>query len=504
MKNLFLFFLAFVLFIIIGCQNNPQPNNAVEQAHVMGTSSSTDSTPSVFIVQNDTVKTNKPLFEKKVPINKRCYLPPIITLESEKDTLTKEINAETKNDFLMPSDNIFDKKSQFFTFNANQETTLHGIEGITLTIPADCFEAETGNILRGVGQLEMKEFLKTSDMILANLTTQSDGKMLETGGMIYLNVKDAEGHSVKIRSDKNIKITLPPSVKTADKQLFYGNQQTNGQINWTQAQPIVTKQNTNNYTIIEQNPEFPNGQAALFRFIQNEMVYPKIARENKIEGTVYVSFTVLPEGSLADIQIRRGIGAGCNEEAIRILKKMPRWRPARSQGKRVSLAYTLPIKFSLNASLNASTGQTDSLQTHIPWEAQDTAYANKFVEIMDEQDAIMRSNRLGWINCDRFINFQNTTDFVVSTNKTDVDVRLVFKNYRSIASSVSDSEKKAHFSNVPNGEPVFIVATSPEGYQFNISVTEAVITKDKISKIELKTVEKDIFLQELHRLDVIK
>lgn len=509
MKSLILFSFAFVLFITIGCRNNPQPNNTVEQASTKdSTSVSKNSTPSVSLVQNDTIKVTKQILVKKIPLSTRCYLPPVIKFEQENDTPSKDINTETlmvsKNNVAPKSDNVFNKKSQFFTFNAHQETILQGNEGTILTIPTDCFETETGNILRGVGQIELKEFLKTSDMILSNLTTQSDGKMLETGGMIYLNAKDAEGHSIKIRPEKNIAIVLPPSAKTADKQLFYGNKQADGQINWTSGKPIITKQNTNNYTIIDQNPEFPNGQAALFRFIQNEMVYPNIARENNIEGTVFVNFTVLPEGSLTNIQVRRGIGGGCNEEAIRILKKMPRWRPGRSQGKRVSVAYTLPIKFSLNTPMPSNRDVSTVPKDTIPWEAQDTTYANKYVEMLDEQDAVMRSNRLGWINCDRFINFQNTTDFVVWTNKTDADVRLVFKNYRSIVSLVSDSEKKVHFAKVPIGEPIFIVATSPEGYQFNISVTEATITKDSNTKIELKTVEKDIFLQELHRLDMIK
>ena len=61
-----------------------------------------------------------------------------------------------------------------------------------------------------------------------------------------------------------------------------------------------------------------------------------------------------------------------------------------------------------------------------------------------------------------------------------------------------------HFNNVPIGEPVFIVATSPEGKAFNVSVTETTITRDHSPIIELKTVEKDVFLRELHRLDTLK
>jgi hypothetical protein len=123
--------------------------------------------------------------------------------------------------------------------------------------------------------------------------------------------------------------------------------------------------------------------------------------------------------------------------------------------------------------------------------------------MLDAQEYIMHTKKLGWINCDGFLNLQNAqkTDFVVWNNKQDAEIRLVFKNYRSILAAWSNLEKKAHFVGVPIGQPVFIVATSPEGGKFNVSVTETTISKDQSTTIELKTVEKQTFLKELHRLD---
>lgn len=173
MKNLSLFFLALVLFITICCQNNPQSNNTVEKAQVIADTSFflKNTPPSVSLMQNGTVDTRKQLPEKKGLLSTRCYLPPIITVEQEEYTPSNAINAETmmvsKNNFAPASDNVFNKKSQFFTFNANQETILHGAEGTTLTIPTDCFETETGNILRGVGQIELKTVEK--DIFLQEL-----------------------------------------------------------------------------------------------------------------------------------------------------------------------------------------------------------------------------------------------------------------------------------------------------------------------------------------------
>ena len=77
------------------------------------------------------------------------------------------------------------------------------------------------------------------------------------------------------------------------------------------------------------------------------MRYPAMARESNIQGRVYVSFIVEKDGSVSNIQLLRGIGGGCDEEAIRVVGAMPQWQPGRQNGRAVRVAYNLPIRFSL-------------------------------------------------------------------------------------------------------------------------------------------------------------
>ena len=98
---------------------------------------------------------------------------------------------------------------------------------------------------------------------------------------------------------------------------------------------------------VEQRPEFPNGEAAMFKFLRDNIKYPAIARENNIEGTAYVGFVVNTDGSIQDVTIKRGVGGGCSEEALRVVNMMPKWSPGRQQGRPVRVAYTLPVKFRL-------------------------------------------------------------------------------------------------------------------------------------------------------------
>lgn len=94
-------------------------------------------------------------------------------------------------------------------------------------------------------------------------------------------------------------------------------------------------------------PEFFGGVESLYSFIAANIRYPKKAKENGIQGTVYVRFVVKADGSISDVNVLRGIGAGCDEEAVRVVKAMPRWKPGTKNGKPINTQYTIPITFKL-------------------------------------------------------------------------------------------------------------------------------------------------------------
>lgn len=101
------------------------------------------------------------------------------------------------------------------------------------------------------------------------------------------------------------------------------------------------------FTVVEKMPSFLGGPVDLFNFLSKNIKYPSEARKNKVKGRVYVSFVVEKNGSLSNIKVLRGIGSGCNEEAIRVVKSMPKWNPGKQRGKIVRVQYNLPIRFPL-------------------------------------------------------------------------------------------------------------------------------------------------------------
>jgi TonB family protein len=101
------------------------------------------------------------------------------------------------------------------------------------------------------------------------------------------------------------------------------------------------------YMIVEQMPEFPGGDKSLFQFIADNTKYPADAKEKGIKGRVFVNFIVEPDGSVSDIRVLRGIGGGCDEEAVRVVESMPKWKPGMQNGEVVRVSYNVPVNFRL-------------------------------------------------------------------------------------------------------------------------------------------------------------
>lgn len=97
----------------------------------------------------------------------------------------------------------------------------------------------------------------------------------------------------------------------------------------------------------DQMPQFPGGEQALMQFLGERIKYPQMAIDGSITGTVYLSFVVDKFGNVSQVEVLKGLPAGCTEEALRVVKLMPNWEPGRLNGKLVKVRYNLPIKFKL-------------------------------------------------------------------------------------------------------------------------------------------------------------
>jgi protein TonB len=112
---------------------------------------------------------------------------------------------------------------------------------------------------------------------------------------------------------------------------------------------VPVKKDKEVYKVVEKLPSYAGGDEARNKFLVENIKYPEAAMKNGIQGKVYVSFIIRADGSVTDVKIMRGIGGGCDEEALRVVKMMPKWIPGEQKGEAVDVAFNLPIKFALDS-----------------------------------------------------------------------------------------------------------------------------------------------------------
>ena len=110
------------------------------------------------------------------------------------------------------------------------------------------------------------------------------------------------------------------------------------------------------YQIVEEMPKFPGGEQAMFDFISSNVKYPQVAKDKNIAGRVYVGFVVEKDGSVSNVEVLRGIGGGCDEEAVRVVKAMPNWTPGKQKGEPVRVNYIMPFMFKLDGTESKTNG----------------------------------------------------------------------------------------------------------------------------------------------------
>ncbi len=101
------------------------------------------------------------------------------------------------------------------------------------------------------------------------------------------------------------------------------------------------------FQVVEQAARFPGGFDKMNKFLSDNIKYPEKARKDNVQGRVMLSFIIETDGSISDVKVLRGIGKECDAEAVRVIKSMPKWEPAKNKGKKVRQEFVLPVTFSL-------------------------------------------------------------------------------------------------------------------------------------------------------------
>lgn len=158
-------------------------------------------------------------------------------------------------------------------------------------------------------------------------------KKMETSELTEMEVKDDD----KVKNEKDNKIIDEKVDSTSNGTAEKGSD----------AKSLESGNGNTIYFSVEVKPEYPGGSKGLTKYLKDNVKYPQDAKENGIQGTVVVVFIVNEDGTVSDAKIKKGIGGGCDQEALRIVNEMRKWKPGKQGGVAVRVYQQIPIAFKL-------------------------------------------------------------------------------------------------------------------------------------------------------------
>lgn len=117
-------------------------------------------------------------------------------------------------------------------------------------------------------------------------------------------------------------------------------------ISFSQANTITEEQPV--FLVVEEMPVYPGGDEAMRQFLVSNIIYPQIAKENNIQGKVFVEFIIEKTGDVTNVKVIRGVDPLLDDEAVRVVKLFPKWTPGKQEGKLVRVRFIVPIIFKLD------------------------------------------------------------------------------------------------------------------------------------------------------------
>jgi len=254
--------------------------------------------------------------------------PPVVrkkTKEANKKTAPK-ITLATYNDLLHNKDErTARRKSESFLFFAIGLTL-----SLLLVVTAFEYEFKEDNSVINLGQTDQSKF---EDLMDVPLTEQPPPP--PPSKKLVANIVEVEDDKI-IEQELDVNFDIEANEETVVEEVVYED-----------VEPVEEEVAEEIFTVVEDAPQPKGGVQEFYKFIASELKYPLAARRVGIEGRVFIQFVVNKDGSISDAVVMRGIGAGCDEEAVRVIMLSPKWKPGKQRGVPVKVRMVMPIHFKL-------------------------------------------------------------------------------------------------------------------------------------------------------------
>ena len=442
----------------------------------------------IFSCKNETKKSNSIAEPQKSNAN----ATESDSIKSDSAAVNSSSNnlAENKKlllDFYLKND----KKPQYFLINNNKDTTIVCAEKTKITITANSFiVSKTQKEVSGQIKISVKEYYSISDILLGRLSTTSNGKLLETGGMLDINAVSGQ-EKCDLKKGKSIEIEMLKKGEKEGMQLFNGKR-TNDQVNWQLAEVSINLNKV--YNKVDEMPVYPGGNQVLYKTLGNNIVLP----EEIISGKVTSTFVVDKEGNVTNIKIIKGLSKEVDEAVVKAFKKLSKFIPGKVNGIPVNVQYSLPVNIHSDEE-DGTNGYLSSTSSN----SRSTNYEAKKTKAEEFSSYLFKSAKLGFINCDRFLDYDESSkiDYVINfKNDSNTSVSIIFHSIKSVMTGYSNADNVS-FNNIPSGEKITIFAIKYVDDKPYLATQETETSQQKLKNLTFEEVTPEKLKQEIKKLD---
>jgi hypothetical protein len=422
-------------------------------------------------------------------------------------------------------------ENQSFMINPKLDTVIYGKKGTGIYLPANCFESTNGDVIKGNIEIEIKECYSIADFIGESLTTVSNGKLLETGGMLNISAKSND-EELQIKKGSSYAIYFPKNGEQIDMGTFYGTQDEKGDVTWVPDYQYDSNSSTSD-TIANGNASlnnlsnplystkavlgvrsvtfdylvFNNSEMKIEDYIEQNGDFEKEARYMLENNTPDFAFRFMfdSNGKIIKPEIEKSVSQEIDKIFLDFFLNLPSFRLAGYDPSLVDTIYCRDLTW-CNLSLGIQARSVyDKEGYKKKFKEKYSKFKNQAIEQVDDielNNYVQVATKLGWINCDKFWDTEDEKiDFFVNTeNLKNTKMYLVFKDIKSIMTGYYQ-DGKIVFNNIPEGRKVKLIGVSFEGDQPTMSTAETVITKKEFELDNYQTFSLSSLENELNKVN---
>lgn len=418
-----------------------------------------------------------------------------------------------------------------FTISATSDTTVFGQQGTRLFIEKGTFQFADGTPVTDSVKIKVKEFYKKSDITLADLSTESDGKFLETGGMLNITAS-SNGKEIEIKNDKRIVVHFPKQQNSYKQMnLFYSSKNANDTsvTNWEVDTVNLVKRTLKLGSYGWQCPEMDDSTSYDFKpknYVDTGYYWNPIdfyvsaynfSEQTKKETETFLNqrngsglweneygteceMTISTDGKIRNLRINSKVSKATKNEILYFLQNIPVLEPGKNKfGKTIERKGFLFITGGNIIPLYKT--KEEYLKS---FNSKYSKYEKTPIKNIDNAELeyyIFSVAKLGWINCDRFLESEKTVDYFVKTEEVkDTKIKMVFKDIDGVLMANSTNGKFV-FSKIPIGRQVTIVAIKNTNGQFQTAFQEVTISDKPMETLAFKETTLTELKQQLEKLN---